>query len=192
MDLRRLRAGEWIVALSGVALLVSLFLPWYDGKGTKQSAWNAFAVNDAILAVIAVAAMAQLFVTANQGVPAVPIAFLSIMTLAGALAAFLGSCAVLMLLSWIVLYMPEWKISASETPGVPLKNSIDQSQEFALCVFMLIPLVQLFLRERRMALAALAILIGRLVTQRRPVWAWAGALGAVFLWLLLGFGERAS
>ena len=73
-----------------------------------------------------------------------------------ALAAFLGSCAVLMLLSWIVLYMPEWKISASETPGVPLKNSIDQSQEFALCVFMLIPLVQLFLRERRMALAALA------------------------------------
>ena len=73
-----------------------------------------------------------------------------------ALVAFLGSCAVLMLLSWIVLYMPEWKISASETPGVPLKNSIDQSQEFALCVFMLIPLVQLFLRERRMALAALA------------------------------------
>ncbi len=29
MDLRRLRAGEILLAASGVALLVSLFLPWY-------------------------------------------------------------------------------------------------------------------------------------------------------------------
>jgi O-antigen ligase len=73
-----------------------------------------------------------------------------------ALMAFLGSCAGLMLLSWTVLYVPEWKLSASETPGVPLKNSIDQSQEFALCVFMLLPLVQLFLRQQRVALAVLS------------------------------------
>ena len=33
MDLRRLRAGEWVAAASGVALLVSLFLPWYGGAG---------------------------------------------------------------------------------------------------------------------------------------------------------------
>lgn len=72
-----------------------------------------------------------------------------------AFAAFLGSCAILMLLSCIVLYAPEWKISANETPGVPLKSSIDQNQEFALCVFMLIPLVQLSLRQRRWVLAAL-------------------------------------
>jgi O-antigen ligase len=57
-------------------------------------------------------------------------------------------------LSWIVMYVPEWKISATETAGVPLKNSIDQSQEFALCIFALAPLVLEFFRQRRLALAA--------------------------------------
>ena len=47
------------------------------------------------------------------------------------LVAFLASCVLLMALSWIVLFAPEWKIAATGTPGVPLKNSISQSQEFA-------------------------------------------------------------
>jgi O-antigen ligase len=37
---------------------------------------------------------------------------------------------------------------------VPLKNSINQSQEFALCIFALAPLVLAFFKQRRMALAA--------------------------------------
>src|SRR5215213_6841507 len=69
------------------------------------------------------------------------------------LVAFLASCAVLMGLSWIVLFAPEWKIVASDTTGVPLKNSIAQSQEFALCIFALAPLVLEFFRQRRLALA---------------------------------------
>ena len=70
------------------------------------------------------------------------------------LVAFLASCALLMGLSWIVLFAPEWKIAATETPGVPLKNSINQSQEFALCIFALAPLVLEFFKQRRLALAA--------------------------------------
>ena len=70
------------------------------------------------------------------------------------LVAFLASCALLMGLSWVVLFAPEWKIAATESPGVPLKNSIDQSQEFALCIFVLAPLVLAFFRQRRLALAA--------------------------------------
>ncbi len=70
------------------------------------------------------------------------------------LVAFLVSCALLMALSWIVLFAPEWRISATEVPGLPLKNTIAQSQEFALCIFALAPLVLEFLRERRLALAA--------------------------------------
>jgi O-antigen ligase len=70
------------------------------------------------------------------------------------LVAFLASCALLMGLSWIVLFAPEWKIAATETPGVPLKNSIDQSHEFALCIFALAPLVLAFFKQRRLALAA--------------------------------------
>jgi TRAP-type uncharacterized transport system fused permease subunit len=86
MDLRRLRAGEWIVALSGVALFVSLFLPWYDGSHT---AWEALAVNDVILAVVAAAAIGVFVATASQGVPAVPIALEAVLTLLGAVATIL-------------------------------------------------------------------------------------------------------
>lgn len=71
------------------------------------------------------------------------------------LVAFLASCAVLMALSWIVLFAPEWKIAVTESPGVPLKNSINQSQEFALCIFALAFLFLEFFRQRRLALAAL-------------------------------------
>jgi O-antigen ligase len=69
------------------------------------------------------------------------------------LVSFLASCSLLMVLSWIVLFAPEWKIVATETAGVPLKNSIDQSQELALCIFALAPLVLRFFKQRRLALA---------------------------------------
>ena len=73
--------------------------------------------------------------------------------------AFLVSCALLMGLSWIVLFAPEWKIAATETPGVPLKDSIGQSQEFALCIFALAPLVLEYFKQRRLALAAACALL---------------------------------
>jgi hypothetical protein len=71
MDLRRLRAGEWVTALAGVLLLVSLFLPWYGAP--DASGWEALAVNDVVLALIAVAAIALLVLTASQAVPTLPI-----------------------------------------------------------------------------------------------------------------------
>ncbi|OAF05587.1 ligase [Bradyrhizobium centrolobii] len=51
--------------------------------------------------------------------------------------AFLGSCALLAIFSWIVLLNPAWKITATASAGVPVKNYIDQSQEFTLCAFAL-------------------------------------------------------
>jgi hypothetical protein len=84
MDLRRLRAGEWIAALSGVALLVSLFLPWY-GAGAQDdvSGWQALAAVDIALALVAAFGVALLPVTASQRVPAVPVALAAIVTLVG-------------------------------------------------------------------------------------------------------------
>jgi O-antigen ligase len=70
------------------------------------------------------------------------------------LTAFVVSCALLMGLSWIVLFAPDWKIAATGAPGVPLKNYIDQNQEFALCVFALAPLVLSLFKQRHPALAA--------------------------------------
>jgi peptidoglycan/LPS O-acetylase OafA/YrhL len=85
MDLRRLRAGEWIAALSGVVLLVSLFLPWYGGDPGAEdaSAWEALAAVDVTLALVAAFAVSLLVVTASQRVPAVPIALSALVTLVG-------------------------------------------------------------------------------------------------------------
>ncbi|HKF80333.1 MAG TPA: hypothetical protein VKB17_05860 [Thermoleophilaceae bacterium] len=84
MDLRRLRAGEWIVSLSGIALLVSLFLPWYE---PDRTAWEALAVSDVILLAVAAAALCVFVATATQRVPAVPIALEAIVALLGIVAA---------------------------------------------------------------------------------------------------------
>ncbi|MET4390766.1 O-antigen ligase [Bradyrhizobium sp. F1.4.3] len=51
--------------------------------------------------------------------------------------AFLVSCALLAVFSWIVLLDPAWKLTATASAGVPVKNYIDQSQEFTLCAFAL-------------------------------------------------------
>jgi len=92
MDLRRLRAGEWITGASGLLLLVALFLPWYElGQGivtgppdvldARASAWDAFTILDVLLALGALAAIAVIVVTALEPVPAVPIAMQSLVVL---------------------------------------------------------------------------------------------------------------
>ena len=81
MDLRRLRTGEWVAAVSGVALLVSLFLPWY-GPGSATG-WESLAAIDILLAFVAAAGVLLAIVTAAQDVPAVPIAFSGLLTFVG-------------------------------------------------------------------------------------------------------------
>jgi hypothetical protein len=75
VDLRRLRAGEWIAGLSGAALVVDLFLPWYGAEGTSATAtaWEAFAVNDAILLLVALFAVGLWTAAATQRTSAVPV-----------------------------------------------------------------------------------------------------------------------
>jgi O-antigen ligase len=55
-------------------------------------------------------------------------------------AAFLASCALLMVMSWIVAYDPSLSLKGaqSDARGIFVKNYIDQSQEFALCAIALI------------------------------------------------------
>ena len=72
MDLRRVRRWEWLTGLAGVVLLVSLFLPWYGAGGATVNAWHAFAVNDVILALAGVAAIALPVVAAAQRTSSLP------------------------------------------------------------------------------------------------------------------------
>ena len=81
--------------------------------------------------------------------------------------AFLVSCTLLLAYSWLILIVPAWQFTTAhgfDTTGVPVRNAIDQNQEFALCAFVL---------------ASFAIATFR---QRRPVAAVvAGLLAAIFL-----------
>lgn len=70
------------------------------------------------------------------------------------LLAFLGSCTLLAVYSWIVLLDPAWKITATASAGVPIKNYIDQSQEFTLCAFALALPALIFRRGGSMIMTA--------------------------------------
>ncbi len=74
MDLRRLRAGEWIAAVAGAVLIVSLFLPWFDAGAFDVTAWEAFAVIDVLLFVVGAIGIGVLLITASQGTAAVGVA----------------------------------------------------------------------------------------------------------------------
>ena len=71
--------------------------------------------------------------------------------------AFLLSCTLLLAMSWIVAIEPALALKRDATYGVPVKNYIDQSQEFALCaVALAFPIVTLWRTGRTWLAAALA------------------------------------
>jgi O-antigen ligase len=69
--------------------------------------------------------------------------------------AFFASCTLLMLLSWIVAFEPGLALKPDAQYGVPVKNYIDQSQEFALCAVAPAFLVIALLRTGKIWQAAL-------------------------------------
>jgi 4-amino-4-deoxy-L-arabinose transferase-like glycosyltransferase len=70
MDLRRLRKGEWIAAISGVVLLISLFLPWSEAFGAEFSGWQTLSAADVFLAVLGISAVVVWGIVATAGATA--------------------------------------------------------------------------------------------------------------------------
>jgi O-antigen ligase len=71
--------------------------------------------------------------------------------------AFLVSCSLLSVMSWIVTYYPQFTMKQADNAsrGIFVKDYIDQSQEFTLCaVALAYPIIKL-LRDRRIGLALL-------------------------------------
>ena len=60
-----------------------------------------------------------------------------------------------MVMSWIVAVDPSLALKSGAAYGVPVKNYIDQSQEFALCATALAYPIMTFLRTKRFVLAAI-------------------------------------
>ena len=74
-------------------------------------------------------------------------------------AAFLLSCTLLLIMSWVVVFYPQLALKSDAFYGVPVKNYIDQSQEFTLCaVVLLYPVCEFARRSKLLAAALLAFL----------------------------------
>ena len=101
MELSRLRHGDLIAGLGGVALLVTMFLTWYSAGGSATfqgqdieislglNAWEAFSITDLILALTALSGIALAVLTASRRSPALPVAAAVITTTLGAFATLL-------------------------------------------------------------------------------------------------------
>ncbi len=75
--------------------------------------------------------------------------------------AFLASCSMLVATSWVLYFLPDLTVAAGKPLGVPVRNYIDQTQEFSLCIFALAAVVVSLVAKGRhaMALACTALLL---------------------------------
>ena len=104
MTAHKLRGGDVLAGLGGLALLVVMFLPWYDflagpypgsrfiaDNDTAQSAWEAFSVLLVPLTLTALLGIALFVTTLFERTSALPVA-------AQVFAAFIGSLTVIFVL----------------------------------------------------------------------------------------------
>jgi hypothetical protein len=88
VDLRRLRAGEWLALAGGVLLIVSLFLPWYEGT-EPLTGFEALSVIDILLGLLALLALALPVLQTTQDAPNKPVGTAVLAVVLGALGVLL-------------------------------------------------------------------------------------------------------
>jgi O-antigen ligase len=159
-----------LVAIFATALLVSM-APFLDVNAFLQSLRRPICVLP--LALFALAAVGTLWSDSPWGVrlyavgPTVKLLMLPVLFYhfersergPQVLVAFLVSCVLLLAMSWAVAFDPNLALKTGAARGVPVKDYIDQSQEFALCAVALAFPVITQLRAKRIWLAVMLIAI---------------------------------
>jgi O-antigen ligase len=162
-----------LVAIFAVAALMTM-LPFFDVRAFLQSLKRP--VCTVPLALFTLAAVGTLWSDAAWGArlyavgPAAKLLMLPVLFYhferssrgVQVFTAFLVSCVLLLVASWIVAVYPSLAWRAVPDYGVPVKNYIDQSQEFALCAVVLAYPIVTLLRAGRIVPALLlgAIALG--------------------------------
>ncbi len=155
-----------LVAIFAVAALVTM-VPFFDVGAFRQALKRP--VCTVPVALFALAAVGTLWSDAPWGArlygvgPAAKLLMLPVLFYhferssrgIQVFAAFLVSCALLMVMSWIVAFDPSLVLRPNAEYGVPVKNYIDQSQEFALCTVVLAYPIITLLRAGKIVPAAL-------------------------------------
>jgi O-antigen ligase len=159
-----------LVAIFAVAFLVST-VPFLDAKALLQLLRRPICALPIALFVLAVLGMLWSDAPWRERLHAVgPTAKLLMIPLLlyhfersnrglKVLAGFLISCVVLMLMSWLVAFEPGLALRSEAAYGVPVKNYIDQSQEFALCAVILAYPIIILWRAQKPWLAVLLVAI---------------------------------
>jgi O-antigen ligase len=163
-----------LVGIFSVALLLSI-APFLDLRAFGQSLRRPICA--APISLFAVALVGTLWSDAAWGArlyavgPTLKLLFLPVLLFhfersergPWVFAAFLASCTVLAVLSWLVALYPDLSLKAANSAGAArgifVKNYIDQSQEFALCAVALAYPILNLLRSRRYLAAALLLAI---------------------------------
>ena len=96
MDSSKLGVGEIVAGISGLALFVFMFLPWYGidsvagfGVSADASAWEAFSFIDIVLFLVCVVVVGLVIVQMAETTPDLPAPPAQIITIAGAVAVVL-------------------------------------------------------------------------------------------------------
>jgi len=157
-----------LVAVFAVAALVTL-APFFDAKAFLQSLQRAISVIP--IALFGLALVGTLWSDAPWGArlyavgPTAKLLMLPVLFYhfersgrgLQVFVAFLASCILLMAMSWLVAFDPRLALKSGADYGVPVKNYIDQSQEFALCaVALAYPVIALLRAGRPVAALALS------------------------------------
>jgi hypothetical protein len=157
-----------LVAIFAAALLVSM-VPFLDVSAFLQSLKRPICALP--MALFALAVVGTLWSDAPWGArlyaigPTAKLLMLPVLFYhfersargAQVLTAFLVSCGLLLAMSWLVAFDPRLALKSEAAYGVPVKDYIDQSQEFALCAVALAYPIVTLLRARRIFLAGLLV-----------------------------------
>lgn len=160
----------WSTSLAGIfnALMLLCMVPFLDVRAFLQSLKRPICI--APIALVLLAMVGTLWSDAAWGArfyavnPTVKLLVLPVLLYhfersprgRWIFVAFLVSCALLSVMSWLVALYPDLALK-NDPPerGIFVKNYIDQSQEFALCAVALAYPVVMLLREKRYWLAGL-------------------------------------
>ncbi|MCK1722665.1 O-antigen ligase family protein [Bradyrhizobium sp. 141] len=160
----------WSTSLAGIfnALMLLCMVPFLDVRAFLQSLKRPICI--APIALVLLALVGTLWSDASWGArfyavnPTIKLLVLPVLLYHfersprghWIFIAFLVSCALLSVMSWLVAFYPNFALKTDPPErGIFVKNYIDQSQEFALCAVALAYPIVTLLREKRYWFAGL-------------------------------------
>ncbi|WP_369722597.1 O-antigen ligase family protein [Bradyrhizobium sp. LLZ17] len=160
----------WSTSLAGIfnALMLLCMVPFLDVREFLQSLKRSICAAPIALVLLALvgtlwsdAAWGARFYAVNPTVkllmlPALLFHFTRSRRGHWVFVAFLASCALLSVMSWLVAFYPNLALKTDPAErGIFVKNYIDQSQEFTLCAVALAYPIVMLLRQKRYWIAGL-------------------------------------